>query len=337
MFSNFGAYFMSITLGRTALEQPVILAPMSGITDLPFRRLVRRFGADMVVSEMIASNGVVNGSRISKERGLWAADEGLRVVQLAGCLPDAMAQAARLNQDQGAQVIDINMGCPVKKVVGGSAGSALMRDEDLALRLIEAVVGAVDIPVTLKMRTGWDLNQRNAPALALRAQAAGVAMITVHGRTRCQFYDGKADWDFIAEVKRAVDIPVVANGDVVSPEDAGAILQRSGADGVMIGRGAFGRPWFPAQVRHYLRTGEILADPDMATQRDTVIDHYRAILEHYGAGRGLRIARKHLNRYLERQGIGKGDRRQVLRQGDSAMVIGQVADLYDRLIERRAA
>lgn len=291
----------------------------------------------MVVSEMIASAGVVSGNRLSRERATWAADEGLRVVQLAGCLPQAMAEAARLSQDQGAEVIDINMGCPVKKVVGGSAGSALMRDEALALRLIDAVVDAVHIPVTLKMRTGWDIDQRNAPALAARAQASGVAMITVHGRTRCQFYDGRADWDFIAEVKRAVDIPVIANGDVVRPEDAGAMLGCSGADGVMIGRGAFGRPWFPAQVRHYLRTGERLADPDLATQRNTVIAHYGAILAHYGKGRGLRIARKHVNRYLERLGVGKPGRRQVLRQDDSGAVVQNIAELYERVIQREAA
>ena len=328
---------MSIDLGTSTFDQPVILAPMSGITDLPFRQLVAGFGVDFVVSEMIASTGVISGGRISKERAIWDTGEGLRVVQLAGCLPDAMAQAARLTQDQGADVIDINMGCPVKKVVGGSAGSALMRDEDLALRLIEAVVGAVDIPVTLKMRTGWDLDQRNAPALAARAQAAGISMITVHGRTRCQFYEGAADWDFIAEVKQAVDIPVIANGDLVRPEDARVMLARSGADGVMIGRGAFGRPWFPAQVRHHLRTGEHLPDPDMATRRDTVIAHYRAILVHYGGGRGLRIARKHVNRYLERLGVAREDRRQVLRQGDSGAVIEHISDLYEQARRREAA
>ncbi|MDP6690930.1 MAG: tRNA dihydrouridine synthase DusB [Alphaproteobacteria bacterium] len=328
---------MSIHLGATSLERPVILAPMSGVTDLPFRRLVRGFGVDFTVSEMIASSGVVSGGRISRERALWAPDEGLRVVQLAGCLPEPMAQAARLCREQGADVIDINMGCPVKKVVGGSAGSALMRDEDLAARLIEAVVAAVDIPVTLKMRTGWDLGQRNAPSLARRARDAGVAMITVHGRTRCQFYDGRADWDFIAEVKDAVDIPVIANGDVVSPADAADILLRSRADGVMIGRGAFGRPWFPAQVRHFLATGEVRPDPDLATQRDTVIGHYQAILEHYGGGRGLRIARKHINRYLERLGVAKEQRRGVLRQADSGAVIRELGDLYARAMAGEAA
>ncbi|MDA1101216.1 MAG: tRNA dihydrouridine synthase DusB [Proteobacteria bacterium] len=327
---------MSIQLGSANFNKPVILAPMSGITDLPFRRQVSGFGVDIVVSEMIASAGVVSDNRRSKERAIWAADEGLRVVQLAGCLPDAMAQAARLSQDQGADAIDINMGCPVKKVVGGSAGSALMRDESLALRLIEAVVGAVHIPVTLKMRTGWDFDQRNAPALAARAQSAGVTMITVHGRTRCQFYHGKADWDFIAEVKQAVNIPVIANGDVVCPEDAIAMLGRSGADGVMVGRGAFGRPWFPAQVRHYLRTGERLADPGLAMQRDTVLDHYRAILEHYGDARGLRIARKHVNRYLERLGLAKEDRRQILCQDDSRAVIKNIKNLYAQVMQQDA-
>ena len=327
---------MSNQFAATILDQPVILAPMSGITDQPFRRLVREFGVDVVVSEMIASASQVRGSRISNERARWAVDEGLRVVQLAGCQTEPMALAAAMNQDQGADVIDINMGCPVKKVVGGAAGSALMRDEAHALRLIETVVGAVDIPVTLKMRSGWDDAHRNAPSLAARAEGAGVAMITVHGRTRCQFYDGHADWDFIAEVAGAVNIPVIANGDVNCVEDAAVMLQRSGAAGVMIGRGAFGRPWFPVQVRHYLATGRHLAEPDMAVQRDTAIGHYCAILEHYGAGRGLRIARKHINRYLERLNVAKEDRRAVLREGDGGAVIQQLGEAYDKVMAREA-
>ena len=315
----------------------VILAPMSGITDQPFRRLVKSFGADMVVSEMIVSERNLEGSRISTERARWGGDEGIRVIQLAGYQIDPIAQAARLNQDQGADIIDINMGCPVKKVVGGSAGSALMRDENHALRLIEAVVGAVDIPVTLKMRTGWDENNRNAPSLASKAEEAGIAMITVHGRTRCQFFRGRADWKFIAKVKEAVEIPVIANGDVTSSQDAIEILDRSKADGVMIGRGAFGRPWFPAQVRHYLQTGDLLASPDLMQQKNIVIGHYKAILRHYGDFRGLRIARKHLNRYLERLSISSEERRVILRLEKQQKVIRGLAAIYEKAAEGKPA
>ncbi|MDP6345046.1 MAG: tRNA dihydrouridine synthase DusB [Alphaproteobacteria bacterium] len=328
---------MSIHLGSLVLERPVILAPMSGVSDPPFRRLVRRFGADLVVSEMILSTGVVMDSRHSRERAVWSAAEGPRVVQLAGRQPAAMAEAARLNEDQGAKVIDINRGCPVKKVIGGAAGSALMRDEDLALRLIEATVAAVSIPVTLKMRTGWDLASRNAPSLAARAGAAGVAMITVHGRTRSQFYEGKADWDFIAAVKAAAGVPVIANGDVFTVDDAAAILRRSGADGVMIGRGAFGRPWFPGQVMHFLARGERLADPSLAEQREIAVGHYGEMLRHYGAHRGGRIARKHLNRYLERIGAAREERRALLRLEEGDEVIARLRESYDRAGERRAA
>src|SRR5262249_1053173 len=248
---------MGIQIGPIALDQPVILAPMSGVTDLPFRRLVKRFGAGLVVSEMIASEAMIRENRRSLLMAKNTPDEQPMAVQLAGCEPEVMAEAAKLNEDRGAALIDINMGCPVKKVVNGEAGSALMREIDKARRIIEATVKAVKLPVTLKMRTGWDDANRNAPELARIAEDAGITMISVHGRTRCQLYNGRADWRFIAKVKAAVKIPVVANGDIVSFDDVRDCLEQSGADGVMIGRGSYGRPWFLRQVARYLKTGQV--------------------------------------------------------------------------------
>ena len=285
---------MTLQIGPISLSMPVILAPMSGVTDMPFRRLVKSMGAGLVVSEMIASQAMIRETRQSMRMIQKSPDEFPMAVQLAGCEPDIMAEAAKLNEDRGAQIIDINMGCPVKKVVNGHAGSALMRDETLAGRILEATVKAVKVPVTLKMRTGWDDANRNAPRLAKIAEESGIKMLTIHGRTRCQLYNGCADWGFIAQVKEAVRLPVVGNGDVVTFDDAANLLRQSGADGVMIGRGTYGRPWFINQVGHYLKTGERLPEPSLEDQHQIILGHLEEILSHYGESTGVKIARKHV-------------------------------------------
>jgi tRNA-dihydrouridine synthase B len=319
---------MTIQVGSIQLSSPVILAPMSGITDAPFRRIVREFGVGMAVSEMVAGNQNLSQERKSVERTRRAAGEKPFVVQLAGCEPALMSEAAKYNADQGADIIDINMGCPVKKVVNGIGGSALMRDEKLAARIIEATVSAVSVPVTLKMRTGWDDDNRNAPNLARIAQDIGIQLVTVHGRTRQQFYNGRADWDFIAEVKDAVDIPVIANGDVRTVDDAKSLLQRSTADGVMIGRGANGRPWFPSQVSTYLADGRRLDNPGLATECKTLLRHYDDLLSYYGIRRGVRIARKHIGWYMAGAGIPKEQYGPVQRMNEPADVVLAIRGLY---------
>lgn len=288
---------MNIRVGPITLPMNVILAPMSGVTDMPFRRLVKRMGAGLVISEMIASQAMIRHTRQSIKMVEKSPEEYPMAVQLAGCEPSVMAEAARLNEDLGADIIDINFGCPVKKVVNGHAGSSLMRDESLAAAILEAVVKAVKIPVTLKMRTGWDHTNRNAPNLAKIAESLGIQMITIHGRTRCQLYNGRSDWAFIQEVKKSVSIPVIANGDIVTVQDAKDCLEQSGANGVMVGRGCYGRPWFINQVNHYLTTGEILEDPSLEIQYATVKQHFQDMLAHYGNETGLRIARKHIAWY----------------------------------------
>ncbi|MFO1106429.1 MAG: tRNA dihydrouridine synthase DusB [Amaricoccus sp.] len=286
-------------LSRTGLDSFVFLAPMAGISDLPFRDLALRFGAGRVVSEMVASSDMLQarpGTRAKAELGFGRARTA---VQLAGREPAAMAEAARFCEGQGAGIIDLNFGCPAKKVTSGLSGSALMREPDLALRIIAAVAGAVRVPVTVKMRLGWDDGTRNAPELAARAEAAGVAMIAVHGRTRCQFYQGRADWSAIAAVKRAVRIPVIANGDIGDAASARQALARSGADGVMIGRAARGAPWLVGRIAAELGGTEAPAPPEGADLAALVIEHYQAMLDFYGRDLGLRVARKHLGWYLE--------------------------------------
>lgn len=308
------------------MDHAVFLAPLAGITDLPFRRMVSRFGAGLVVSEMVASHDMIEGKSGVRERAELGLNESNTAVQLAGREPIPMAEAARMVAGNGARIIDINMGCPAKKVVSGYSGSALMRDLDHALRLIEAVVEAVDIPVTLKTRLGWDDTSLNAPELAQRAEAAGIQMITIHGRTRCQFYKGVANWRAISTVKSAVNIPVIANGDIINAATARDALTASNADGVMIGRGAQGAPWKLAQIAASLFGTTAPNIPVAGDLVDLVARHYEDMLTFYGKKLGNRMARKHLGWYMDGVGCGPELRKSVLTCGDPATVLRLLPD-----------
>jgi tRNA-dihydrouridine synthase B len=288
-----------IDIGPLRIDCPVILAPMTGVTDMPFRKLVRRFGSGLNVTEMIASPAAIRETRQSIQKAAWDPAEEPVSMQLVGCTPYEMAEAAKLSEQKGAAIIDINMGCPVRKVTSGDAGSALMRDLPLAASLIKATVEAVDVPVTVKMRMGWCHDSLNAPELAHIAEDLGAKMITVHGRTRNQMYKGQADWSFVRGVKEAVSLPVIVNGDICSIGDAHQAMALSGADGLMIGRGAYGRPWLIGQVMHWWRHSTTIPDPDMDIQFAVVLEHYRDMLSHYGAETGVKMARKHLGWYTK--------------------------------------
>jgi len=317
------------------LPNNLVLAPMAGVTDRPFRQLCRALGAGMAVSEMVASNALLWGSVKTRRRIDHRGEDAPVSVQIAGAAPDMMADAARFNVDHGAQIIDINMGCPAKKVCNVMAGSALLRDERLVGRILEAVVRAVDVPVTLKIRTGWDAEHRNGLPVARIAEQAGIQALAVHGRTRACGYRGTAEHDTVRAIKAAVSIPVIANGDIASPEQAVEVLRRTGADAVMIGRAAQGRPWIFREIGHFMRTGRRLPEPGPAEIHRILTGHLENLYRFYGEPTGVRVARKHIAWYSRGQRDGNGFRDQVNRVEDAAAQLRFVQDYFDRLADRQ--
>jgi tRNA-dihydrouridine synthase B len=323
-------------IGPYALKNNLVLAPMAGITDRPFRQLCKEMGAGMAVSEMVASNSLLWGSEKTKRRADHSGETEPRSVQIMGADPQMMAEAARFNVDNGAQILDINMGCPAKKVCNVQAGSALLRDEALVGRILDAVVNAVpEVPVTLKIRTGWDHDNKNGVAIARIAESAGIQALAVHGRTRADAYRGEAEYETIAAIKAAIGIPVIANGDITSPEKAKLVLEATGADAVMIGRAAQGRPWIFREIEHYLQSGEKLQEPGLEEVRDILLGHLENLYDFYGEHTGVLMARKHISWYSKGQPHGGAFRQAVNRVSDAEEQLTMVKNFFAELINNR--